>query len=673
LDLTRRGPLLIGGAVILPLLIFVAILIAFSSRERRRQVEEQAVVEASMLMVEADASLSRTLGSLDALAAFPAFAQGDLRPAYARARDIAALNPDWVTVTLTDLNSGEILFDLRRPVETPPLLPEHEGGFPPGSPATAFPGGISGTGQGCPCVLAHRIVQGTSGHRYAVTAMVDPRPFQRLILTGAAQDKVLGLVDRQGRFIARSIGYRERLGTPGSNSLRSIVAAGRSKGIYHGTTLEGFVSYTAFARSPLSGWSVHIAFAPTLLDVPRRRMLTAAAVASTAALALALFLIWFTLRQLAAGRQVEARLQETQKLEALGRLTGGIAHDFNNLLTPILGGLDLLARKDTLDERSRRLADGALASARKAAKLTRQLLAFSRRQRMEIEPVDLDALLAELEPLLRQSVDSSVKIEIAIAEAARCVLSDRNQLELALLNLVLNARDAMPAGGTVRISAAPRPGTEGEEQKIAIIVADDGQGMAPDVLRRAPEPFYTTKPVGSGTGLGLAQVYGIVEQSGGTLAIDSEAGKGTVVTILLPGGSLPPAAEPSLPATATAVRTDARLLVCDDDDSVRGFVARTLEDAGYKVEAVGDGRTAVESVRNNAHDLLVVDFAMPGMNGAEVARRVRDLPRPPAVLMITGYADSDVVAQAGRDMMVLRKPFEADVLLAAVAEVLSKA
>ncbi len=666
-DLNRRGPLLIGAAIILPLLIFVAVLVAFSARERRREVQEQAVAEAGMLMVEADASLSRTLGSLDALATAPAFAQGDSRFAYSRARDVAGLNPDWVTVTLTDVDRGVETFDLRRPFGTPSSAPGRLASPVSTAPPKAFIDGISGWGPGCPCILAHRFVRGANGHLLAVTAMVDPKPFQRLILTAGTRNKVVGLVDREGDFVARSIGFRERLGKPGSVWLRSAVAAGAPKGIYAGTTLEGWASYTAFARSPHSGWSVHIAFAPTLLDVPRRRMLTAAAIAAGTAFALALFLTWFTLRQLAAARRGEERLQETQKLEALGRLTGGIAHDFNNLLTPILGGLDLLTRKETLDDRSRRLAEGALASARKAAKLTGQLLAFSRRQRMDIEPVDLKTLLAGLEPLLRQSVGSPVNVEIEIQEEARCVLSNANQLELAVINLVLNARDAMPNGGTIRIRSMRRAGPDGARPKVALSIEDDGEGMAPDVLRRAAEPFYTTKPSGSGTGLGLAQVHGIVEQSGGSLAIDSEPGRGTTVTIILAGGTMPPPVEPSSSHPGEeAVPFNRRILVCDDDDAVRDFVARTLQDAGYAVEAVADGRTAVEGARNWCPDLLIVDFAMPMMNGAEVASKVAKLHRAPAVLMITGYLDTDAMGEAGAGVPILRKPFDGPALLAEV-------
>ena len=669
MNLIRRGPLLIGTALLLPLIIFAAIQFAFSAREQRREVEARALADAATLVVQSDALLSRTLGALDAIATVPSFTDGDLARAYQRTAEIAALNPEWVTVTYFNYNRGELIFDLRRPFGS--KLPQQDIFVTPRSnlPDKAFAGGMGGEGPGCPCVLAHRIVEGPDGQISQLTAAISPSRFQALARAAGADGRVVGIVDREGRFIARSVEFERRVGRPGSTFLRGAVSGGAERGIYSGTTLEGFVNYSAFVRSALSGWSAHIAFDPNLLDGPRLRSLAAASLAALAALALAILLIWFTLRQLAEARQVELRLQESQKLEALGQLTGGIAHDFNNLLTPILGGLDMISRKDGLDDRSRRMAQGALASARKAAKLTGQLLAFSRRQRLQIGPVDLKALLAGMEPLLRQSAGPDTAMTISVAEEARGVLSDSNQLELALLNLVLNARDALPNGGSIAIAAERRP----ESETVLLTVSDDGVGMAPDVLRRAAEPFYTTKPSGSGTGLGLAQVHGIVEQSGGSMSIDSEEGKGTTVSIVLPGCELEPQPVSTASAAAEArPAADVRILVCDDDDAVRATVARTLEEAGYAVEAVRDGRTAVAAASNSRPDLLVVDFAMPVMNGAEVAREMGRLADPPAILVITGYADTEALKAVGDRIAILRKPFEADALLEAVASSLGR-
>ena len=278
--------------------------------------------------------------------------------------------------------------------------------------------------------------------------------------------RVGAIVDRNGNFVARSLDHRRRVGTPATRYVREVVQGGGHGGIYSGRTWEGFESYTAYSRSDLTGWSAHIAFSTSLLDSPRWRSLVAGGFAALASLLLAFFLVWITLRQLAEGRRVQERLQEAQKLEALGQITGGIAHDFNNLLTPIVGGLSVIARRTQLDPSSSQLLESALSAGRRAAKLTGKLLAFSRRQRMEIGPVDLSRLLHDLKPLLEQSAGAAIRVEIVLDEDRLCVESDANQLELALLNLVLNSRDAMPEGGTVTIHAQSRaakaqPGPDG--------------------------------------------------------------------------------------------------------------------------------------------------------------------------------------------------------------------
>jgi signal transduction histidine kinase/CheY-like chemotaxis protein len=673
MDMVRRARLPIAAAVAFPLLIFLGFQIAYTQREEHRSFETEALANAERLSTEADAELSRSLGSLDALATVRAFSQGDLALAYARAREIAALNPQWVSVVATDLRTGRALFDLRKPFGAPlgisPYRLEGARPVPPG----AFAGDVAGTGPGCPCPLVHRVIRLAGKPALLLTALLDPMPFQRRVLANADVHRVVGLVDSRGNFIARNINFRQRLGKPASVYLRDAIQT-RDRGSYNGTTLEGFVNYTGFVKSPLTGWSAHVAYDRSLVDAPRRRALAAAALAALFSLLLAASLIWFTLRQLAQERRVQLRLQEAQKMEALGQLTGGIAHDFNNLLTPIVGGLDLLTRRSGLDDRSKRLAEGALASARKAAKLTKQLLAFSRRQRLELGPIDLPRLVEELRPLLQQSVGAAVHIEIELDPEAGCVLSDSNQLELALLNLAVNARDAMAQGGVLAIrSKALRPGKEGDRAMVAVTVSDTGAGMTPDILRRATEPFFTTKPSGSGTGLGLAQVYALAQQSGGSLAIDSEAGEGTRVTLILPTCNLPPPAERPAGALSAVEPASKRVLVCDDDDAVRNFVGRTLDDAGYVVEMVGDGRTAIEALLHAQTDLLVVDFAMDGINGAEVARAVREKYPHMALLMITGYLDSEAVDAAGVDVPVLRKPFDGETLIEAVRSALGSA
>jgi CheY-like chemotaxis protein len=294
---------------------------------------------------------------------------------------------------------------------------------------------------------------------------------------------------------------------------------------------------------------------------------------------------------------------------------------------------------------------------------------------MDVGPVDLAQLLNGMNGLLAQSVGPSVRVDVRIEEDARFIVSDANQLELALLNLAVNARDAMPEGGTLTIEARQVDDPERHLPSVELTVADTGVGMTEEVRSRAIEPFYTTKPLGQGTGLGLSQVYAVVKESGGTLAIDSEPGRGTTVRMILPAGAPPvvrPQSNPPPTTTPSGVRSRerTRVLVVDDDKLVRRFVSDSLRSLQYHVTEAEDGAQGLATLERERFELLVVDFAMPGMNGAEVARAAQE--RQPAikVLMVSGYADSAAVEAALGTARLLRKPFDLAELGAAVAQTL---
>jgi signal transduction histidine kinase/CheY-like chemotaxis protein len=362
--------------------------------------------------------------------------------------------------------------------------------------------------------------------------------------------------------------------------------------------------------------------------------------------------------------RAEEALRQAQKMEAVGQLTGGIAHDFNNLLTPILGGLELISRQAN-DERTQRIAGAALESARRGAKLTSQLLAFSRLQRVSMTPVPVNRIVANMQDLLRHSVGQAIRIETRLGAEDGYAVCDVNQLENAILNLGINARDAMPDGGVLTISSE-RVEVVGEPDLadgpyLRLSVADTGSGMTPDVLQRATEPFFSTKPLGKGTGLGLAQVYGIARQSGGTLQIESSPGDGTCVRLLLP------AAEPE-PTTAHEDEVSdfpagvdgsaATILVIDDDRDVRAFLSAALEGIGHRVLLANDGPEGLARIQASKPDLVLLDYAMPLMHGAEVARAARSAHPELPIVFVTGYAETDQLEAAlGRDAPVLRKPF----------------
>jgi PAS domain S-box-containing protein len=375
--------------------------------------------------------------------------------------------------------------------------------------------------------------------------------------------------------------------------------------------------------------------------------------------------------------KAEEALRQAQKMEAVGQLTGGIAHDFNNLLTPIMGGLEIIASR-VEDPRLKRMADSALESSRRGAKLTSQLLAFSRIQRISMAPVAVNDVIGNMRTLMRHTIGSEVAIEVTLDPAAGHALCDANQLENAVLNLAINARDAMADGGDLTISTARVTLAEEADHPagefVRISVEDSGEGMSEEVVARATEPFYSTKPMGKGTGLGLAQVYGIARQSGGTLRIDSRVGEGTRVDILLPGVAAPAEEAPARQAgpVRSETRRAATVLVVDDDDDVRAFLGDSLESLGHKVIRTASGEEALALLAQSNPDLALIDYAMPGMHGADVARLARELSPDLPIVFVTGYAETEQLEAAlGPGAPVLRKPFTVDQLADAVETNLS--
>ncbi len=374
--------------------------------------------------------------------------------------------------------------------------------------------------------------------------------------------------------------------------------------------------------------------------------------------------------------KAEAAMLRAQRMETVGQLTGGIAHDFNNLLMAISGNLQLLAKRLPDDHPARRYADNASLATDKGAKLTGQLLAFSRTQKLDIRPVHLDPVLSNARELLGNSLGPSVEIKMDLNAGGCFAATDPDQLELAILNLALNARDAMPNGGTLTLGSRPRRDRlkEGvaEQLYLAVTVTDTGEGMTPEVAAQAVEPFYTTKERGKGTGLGLAQVYGFVRQCGGDLRIKSAPGEGTTVELLLPCTAEAAAAAPeagqarSQPGQHGSGQT---VLVIDDDDSVRAVLVDTLRAAGFTVVEAASGQEGLGHLDRITPTAAIIDFIMPGMNGAEVARRVQlRLPNLP-IIFVSGYFDT-IALDGISGATVLRKPFDLEGLNRAISTAL---
>ncbi len=376
-------------------------------------------------------------------------------------------------------------------------------------------------------------------------------------------------------------------------------------------------------------------------------------------------------------RKTEDALRQAQKMEAVGQLTGGIAHDFNNLLQGVAGSLDLIRRKPGDRERVQRWAEAGLQAAERGAKLTGQLLAFSRVQRLELKPIAVGSLVTGFRDMLSRTIGAHVRVTLALAGDDLRVLGDEVQIEMAVLNLALNARDAMPDGGELTISTRAiqlhRDPELADGPYVELAVSDTGTGMPAEVMARAFDPFFTTKGVGKGTGLGLSQVYGAVRQAGGTVRIDSRLGEGTTVRLFLPQTCTREQQDDARVDGVGQGEISARVLVVDDDPDVRRFMLESLDALGLEVTTAEDGPSGLSELERCDPDVVILDFSMPGMNGADVAKLIRQKrPRLP-IIFATGFAESAAIEAAGPpDTPVLRKPFGVGELQATLAEVLGQ-
>jgi len=373
-------------------------------------------------------------------------------------------------------------------------------------------------------------------------------------------------------------------------------------------------------------------------------------------------------------KEADARLAQAQKMDAIGQLTGGVAHDFNNLLTPIVGNLDLIRRRHQNDDRTQKLAGGALRAAERASTLTHRLLSFARRQTLQPVAVDVSALIGGIVELIQRSIGPIVRIVLDLPNDLPAARVDPNQLELALLNLAINARDAMPAGGELKLSVTR--GVAGRQNAlglgsgdyIRIVAADTGHGMDKETLTRATEPFFSTKEMGKGTGLGLSMVHGLAAQSGGTLQISSLPGHGTIVELWLPATDEATDLAISAPAEPLRARRPATVLLVDDEEIVRLATADMLRDVGYLVVEAASASQALSRLRAGERmEVLVTDHLMPGMTGAALIAELRAAGNAMPALLITGYAAANDLPP---DVPKLSKPFRQADLATKVDELL---
>jgi signal transduction histidine kinase/CheY-like chemotaxis protein len=384
--------------------------------------------------------------------------------------------------------------------------------------------------------------------------------------------------------------------------------------------------------------------------------------------------------QIMEREKAESALRQAQRLEAVGQLTSGVAHDFNNLLMVVLGNVRRLQKSASDPDTARRLTMMGEAAER-GATLTAQMLAFSRRQKLEPRPVDLNDAVTRMRDLLQSTLGGSIKIETSLTPDLWPAMIDPTQIELVILNLAINARDAMEVGGTLTVATAnvtlgepARPEEPPAGEYVMVAVADTGSGMTEEVVAKAFEPFFTTKDVGKGSGLGLSQVFGLAKQSGGGVRLETRLGEGSTIAVYLPRATDPVEGE-AQPRRSPVARRPGRgvVLLVDDDEAVREVTGGMLRDIGFEVVEAGSGRAALQVMEDLPRvDAVLMDFAMPGMNGGDLARAIRARRPQTPVLFVTGYADAQALVEANENE-IIHKPFAESELATKLSVLLSAA
>ncbi|MEO6338813.1 MAG: ATP-binding protein [Caulobacteraceae bacterium] len=729
-------------AVLIPALATAAVLLWDAYRQERGSVERQIMETARALSLVVDRQIGQQQMMLKALATSPYVASGDWKAFHAQARRATEGLESWVVVADSD---GQQLVNSRVPWET--VLPTTRDNRKM-SWATApnakfrvsnlFVGAVAQR----PIIIVEVDVVRPDGSRYTMDVGTRVRSFDAIWRDQRFPPTWIGSVlDGNLRMVARSQNIEKFLGAAPSEMLLARARKAPS-GVMRNQTREGVDSLVAWSRAPDFGWIFVVAVPASEIAGSAQRSLIWGFGVGAALLALGVLLAAWVARSIArpvgklagaarawgrgeavrfaptgmvetdqlgaafAGaaqaavsneaelqRRVEERTHElaemteslvqAQKLEAVGRLTGGIAHDFNNLLMAVTGNLELLERRLT-DGKLSRYVDQARQAAERGAKLTAQLLAFSRRQRLEPKPIDVNDAVTAAANLLSSALGGAVTVETALAPDLWPGLADVTQLELVILNLAINARDAMPQGGviTIQTSNAVATGQTGRAEAppagefVMICVSDTGTGMTPDVAARVFEPFFTTKPVGEGSGLGLPQVLGLAKQLGGGVELITAPGEGASFKIYLPRtqtGSVSGAAEPPTAEAAPPSLAGVRILLVDDDTQVRSVAGAILREAGCEVMEAATGFAALDLIDGGAQiDLALLDFAMPALNGGEAAQLLRDRRPGLPVILMSGYADAEALARVWTGPL-LHKPFSASQLARLISQALAEA
>ncbi len=724
----RRALLALVAAVMLPTLLASVMAILYVYKEEETSFQ-QALREATRaLSLVVDRELARREAVAHTLSNSPTLTNGDLAGFYEYARAIAPMRD--TVIVLHDV-SGRQLVNTRLPFGSPlppsSLNPQREAAGPLATVVSnvyfAPVGRQFSFAVQVPVVRQQQVIYYLSVAGYASN------------LQGVFQDQgltpgwVASILDREGVFVARSRDAERFVGKPANDRLRERLKVG-NEGVFEAVSVDGTPILASFSRSPNYGWTVAIGVPLSSLTPPLQAagafgllsllLLTAAVVAAVMMgrrLADPVRRLGQASRQLGSGEPLEAQstgLKETdevlaalheanqritlathemeervrqaleeaekahrtviqgQRLEALGQLTGGVAHDFNNILMVVKTNLHLLRSRWPQDADPVPL-DRIARATDTGAQLTRQLLAFARRQPLRPETIDLRARVPDLVGLIRPALGSGVEVRCSVAADTLPIQADPAEFELALINLGMNARDAMPEGGHLTYSVANRAEPLRGRPSVQIDVADTGSGISPEALARVFEPFFTTKPVGKGTGLGLSQVHGFVTQAGGEVALDSKPGQGTRVRLILPAAQVRAARDEGPDETPPTLRGDGRrVLLVEDNEEVAASTGELLRDAGYEVERVASGDEARARLEAGAtYDAVLSDIRMPGStDGIALAAWWKERPGTAPIVLMTGY--SAELRQAFKlGLEVIPKPSSPELILGSLAKAMA--
>lgn len=667
-------------AALLPVLIFVVFLAVTISRQEKAEAEEYAAARAREIINRVDAEVSSDIRAMTALmqATRNMATIDNGTPDRGRSRLTQGLFPQWEGVLFWTRETGTTLFSTFPSEELPPIPEEWAGQL--GTGAEPVVGGIERV-DGAPVAMLH--LQELQDERQLVLSLgLRPRVYQDILMSELPEGSIGAIVDRKGNFLARSVDYENRIGTPATEFVRAAVARGGS-GLYRGRTYEGFTNLTAYHTSPLTGWSSHVAISDALVDRPGSLATLIGLAGGVTCLVLAGGLIFLVAQDNSRRLRSEQTLRNMQRMESIASLTGGVAHDFNNLLTVIIGNLQKLSRSgaDMSSEEARIAIDGALSSSRRAANLTRSLLAFSRQQALAPHVIDVNNFVTDAADLVRRTIGEAYDVRTNADPAAGRVRVDESQLGSALLNLAVNARDAMPDGGSItfgskRVVLDKNAGSLELAPGVytQISVADNGPGMPTEVEEKAFDPFFTTKEVGKGTGLGLSQVDGFMRQSGGAVELINKPGVGVTINLYLPVTEDPL----TMPASghihsASAVVKPLRVLVVEDEPIILAFATEMLEQLGHKVTACANAEEAFAQLEAAEFDLLFSDVVLPGgVSGADLARQSHLRWPHMKTLLATGYARDQLHADQD-GLTVISKPYDRDQVSEKLIELFAEA